>query len=117
MKIILGIIAVLLVGTVAVIFAGLYVAYSEGQRAGYVQMLSHGAVSMCKNWEGQMALVTAPGTMADKFQFTVSSESVASKINASLGQRVALHYRQHKLPRGLCFGDSQYLVTDVHVIR
>ena len=116
MKIILGIIAVLLVGAVAVIFAGLDVAYSEGQRAGYVQMLSRGAVSMCKNWEGQMTLVSAPGTMADKFQFTVSSESVASKIKATLGQPVALHYRQHKLPRGLCFGDSQYLVTDVRVI-
>ena len=38
-----------------------------------------------------MALVSAPRTMTDRFPFTVSSESVASKIKASLGQRVALH--------------------------
>jgi hypothetical protein len=112
----LGINALLLVWAVAVIFAGLDVAYSDGQRAGYVQTLSRGAVWMCKNWGGEMALVSAPRTMTDRFPFTVSSESVASKIKASLGQRVALHYRQYKLVRGLCFGDSQYLVTDVRAI-
>jgi hypothetical protein len=72
---------------------------------------------VCQNWKGEMALVSAPGTMADRFQFTVSSESVASKIKATLGQPVALHYRQHKLSRGPCFRDSQYLVTDVRVMR
>ena len=42
--------------------------YSNGERAGYVQKFSHKGW-LCKTWEGEMALVSMPGTVAEKFYF------------------------------------------------
>jgi hypothetical protein len=64
-----------------------------------------------------MALVTATGTVAEKFYFTVPSDAVAAKINATVGKRVALHYEQHKWTPSSCFGDTQYFVSDVRHIE
>src|SRR5437660_1310658 len=41
------------------------------------------------------SLVSIPGTMSEKFYFTVREDSVAARINQSLGKRVALSYKQH----------------------
>lgn len=60
-------------------------------------------------------MVTMPGTVSEKFYFTVPDTAVATKINASLGKRVALHYEQHKWVPSSCFGDTEYFVTDVRV--
>ena len=62
-----------------------------------------------------MAMVTMPGTVSDKFYFTVPSEAVAVRLNASIGKRVALHFEQHKWIPSACFGDTEYFVTDFHV--
>ena len=47
---------------------------------------------LCKTWEGELALVTMPGTAQEKFPFTVCDESVAQEINKVMGKRVAVHY-------------------------
>jgi hypothetical protein len=86
--------------------------YSDGERAGYVQKLSKRGW-ICKTWEGEMAMVTMPGTVAEKFYFTVPDDDVARKINTSVGGRVALHYEEHKWIPFSCFGDTGYFVTDV----
>ena len=52
--------------------------YSEGERAGYVQKLSERGW-ICKTWEGEMAMVTMPGTVAEKFYFTVPDDEVAQE--------------------------------------
>lgn len=88
--------------------------YSSGERAGYVQKLSRRGW-LCKTWEGEMAMVTMPGTVAEKFYFTVPSEAVAARLNASVGKRVALHYEQHRWLPSSCFGDTEYFVNDVRV--
>src|SRR6266508_4403104 len=88
--------------------------YSKGERAGYVQKLSRKGW-LCKTWEGEMAMVTMPGTVAEKFAFTVREPAVAAKLNANVGKRMALHYEQHKWIPTSCFGDSEYFVTDVRV--
>ena len=49
--------------------------YSEGERAGYVQKLSERGW-ICKTWEGEMAMVTMPGTVAEKFYFTVPDDEI-----------------------------------------
>jgi len=89
-------------------------AYSDGERAGYVQKLSRKGW-LCKTWEGEMAMVTMPGTVAEKFAFTVPDNAVAAKLNASVGKRMALHYEQHKWLPSSCFGDTEYFVTAVRV--
>lgn len=90
--------------------------YSRGERAGYVQKLSERGW-LCKTWEGELALVTMPGTVAEKFHFTVRSDAVAQKINDSIGQRVSLDYEQHIGIPSSCFGDTQYFVSGVKVVQ
>jgi hypothetical protein len=87
-------------------------AYSEGERAGYVQKLSKKGW-ICKTWEGEMAMVTMPGTVAEKFYFTVREDDVAAKINATVGTRVVLTYEEHKWIPFSCFGDTGYFVNGV----
>lgn len=92
----------------------LHVSYSDGERAGYVQKLSRKGW-LCKTWEGEMAMVSMPGTVAEKFYFTVPDPAVAAKLNASVGKRMALHYEQHKWIPSSCFGETEYFVNDVRV--
>jgi hypothetical protein len=94
----------------------LHWSYSQGERAGYVQKLSEKGW-FCKTWEGEMAMVTMPGTVSDKFYFTVPDSSVAATINASVGKRVALHYEQHQWIPSSCFGETEYFVTNVRVME
>jgi hypothetical protein len=94
----------------------LHWAYSEGERAGYVQKLSKKGW-MCKTWEGELALVTMPGAIPEKFIFTVPDDATAKRINALAGERVVLGYQQHKFIPSSCFGDTEYFVVDVTKVR
>jgi hypothetical protein len=89
--------------------------YSEGERAGYVQKLSKKGW-VCKSWEGEIAMVTMPGAIPEKFDFSVRDEVVAQKINTLAGKRVVLMYRQHKFIPSTCFGETEYFVTDVREV-
>jgi DNA-binding transcriptional regulator YhcF (GntR family) len=91
-------------------------AYADGERAGFVQKLSKKGW-ICKTWEGEMAMVTMPGTVAEKIYFTVPDDAVASRINTSVGNRVSLHYEEHKWIPFSCFGDTGYFVTDVRAME
>jgi len=86
--------------------------YSQGERAGYVQKLSKKGW-LCKTWEGQIAMVTMPGAIPDKFDFTVRDEAVAQRINQLAGKRVVLIYKQHRFIPSSCFGETEYFVGDV----
>lgn len=90
--------------------------YSQGERAGYVQKFSKKGW-ICKTWEGELAMVNIPGSLTEKFQFTVRDDKIADYINASLGKRVALSYEQHVGIPTTCFGDTQYFVTAVRVVE
>jgi hypothetical protein len=89
-------------------------AYSEGERAGFVQKFSRKGW-VCKTWEGELAMVTLPGTVAERFPFTVRDAAVAATLNANIGKRVTLHYEQHKWVPTSCFGDTEYFVTGAQV--
>src|SRR5215510_10885045 len=90
----------------------LHWSYSRGVRAGYVQKLSKKGW-ICKTWEGEMALVSLPGTVSEKFAFSVRDDAVAEQINRNVGTRVTLRYEQHiGLPTS-CFGDTSYFITHV----
>jgi hypothetical protein len=110
-------IGVLLVLTIIVVFvlytlSARFFSYSTGERAGFVQKFSQKGW-LCKTWEGEMAQTTQPGVPPLIWDFTVRSDSIASAINAQIGKRVALHYRQHKgLPTN-CWGETEYFVDGV----
>lgn len=94
----------------------LHWSYADGERAGYVQKLSRKGW-LCKTWEGEMAMVTMPGAIPDKFEFTVRDDAVAAKINQLAGKRVVLMYAQHKLLPTSCTGETEYFVHDIREVE
>jgi len=86
--------------------------YSSGERAGWVQKFSSKGW-ICKTWEGELALVTMPGTAQEKFLFTVWDDDVAKKINAAMGKRVSLHYEEKVGLPGTCFGETRHWVNGI----
>lgn len=94
----------------------LHWSYSSGERAGYVQKFSHKGW-VCKTWEGELAMVSMPGTMSEKFAFSVIDDAVSAKINQNLGKRVSLTYEQHIGVPSSCFAETQYFVTNVRIVE
>lgn len=90
--------------------------YSEGERAGYVQKLSKKGW-VCKSWEGEIAMVSMPGAIPEKFEFSVRDDAVAEKINSLAGKKVVLIYKQHKFVPSNCFGETEYFIADVREVR
>ena len=113
-KILVAVLVLALAAVAGFTWLTLHWSYSQGERAGYVQKLSRKGW-VCKTWEGEMAMVTMPGTVAEKFNFTVPNDAVAAKLNASVGKRMALHYEQHRWIPTSCFGETEYFVTDLRV--
>ena len=113
-KVLVGVLVLILALLAGFTWVTLHWSYSEGERAGYVQKLSRKGW-LCKTWEGEMAMVTMPGTVAEKFAFTVPTEAVAAQLNANVGKRLALHYQQHRWIPSSCFGDTEYFVTDMRI--
>lgn len=113
---------VILLIVAPIIIAALYLwialswSYSDGERSGYVQKLSNKGW-LCKTWEGELAMVSIPGSMPEKFRFTVRDRSVAEQINKTVGRRVSLVYEQHKGLPTTCFGETEYFVVSVKAVE
>jgi hypothetical protein len=114
MKFVLGLLIAAALGVAGWTYLMLHWSYSTGERAGYVQKLSRKGW-LCKTWEGEMALVSMPGTVAEKFTFSVRDDAVAEQINQTVGSRVTLTYEQHIGVPTTCFGDTQYFI--IRVVR
>ena len=91
-------------------------AYSTGERAGYIQKFSRKGW-VCKTWEGELAMVAVPGSMPEKFYFTVRDDAVAAQINQAMGRRIVLDYEQHVGVPTSCFGETEYFVKNMKVIE
>jgi len=113
-KVFLGFLLAVILGVAGFTWLTLHWAYSAGERAGFVQKFSRKGW-VCKTWEGELAMVTLPGTVAERFPFTVRIDAVAAMLNANIGKRVALHYEQHKWLPTSCFGDTEYFATSAQV--
>ena len=95
-------------------WAALSWSYSTGERAGWVQKLSNKGW-LCKTWEGELALVSLPGSAVEKFYFTVRDEAVAQQIMKAMGRRVSLHYEEKVGLPTTCFGETRHYVTKVEI--
>jgi hypothetical protein len=89
--------------------------YSEGERAGWIQKFSSKGW-LCKTWEGEMAMVSMPGSMSEKFFFTVWDDATAGEINKLMGKRVSLHYEEKVGIPTSCFGETRYYATKVSAV-
>jgi len=93
-------------------WAALSWSFSTGERAGWVQKFSNKGW-LCKTWEGELALVSLPGSTAEKFYFTVHDDEAAKQITKYIGKRVALHYEEKVGLPTTCFGETRHFVTSV----
>ena len=71
----------------------------------------------CKTWEGEMAMVSMPGTAPEKFYFTVWDDAVADDLNKVMGKRVAVHYEEKVGLPTSCFGETRHYVTRVTAVE
>src|SRR5258705_12028568 len=90
--------------------------YSEGERAGWIQKFSSKGW-LCKTWEGELAMVSMPVSMSEKFFFTVWDNATAEHINKAMGKRVSLHYEEKVGIPTSCFGETRYYVTKVTAVE
>jgi hypothetical protein len=114
-KVVLGILV-----SAALLFGGYILvvtkwSYSSGERAGWIQKFSTKGW-LCKTWEGEMAMVSMPGSTSEKFYFTVWDDDVADQINKVMGKRVTLHYEEKVGIPTSCFGETRHFVTKVAVV-
>ena len=104
-----------LVAVAALYFtAALKWSYSTGERAGWVQKLSKKGW-VCKTWEGELAMVSLPGSAPEKFYFTLFDDDVAQQVAKAMGKRVSLHYEEKVGLPTSCFGETRHYVTGVTV--
>lgn len=110
-----------LVGVPLVVFAAwsaitLSFTYSTGSRTGYLQKLSRKGW-LCKTWEGELAMATAPGVSPQIFTFTMRNDSLAEALQADMGKgRIAVDYREHRGVPTSCFGDTPYFVNAYRIL-
>ena len=88
--------------------------YSSGDRAGWVQKFSRKGW-ICKTWEGELALVSMPGSAVEKFFFTVHDEAAAAQIQQAMGRRVTLHYEEKVGLPTSCFGETRHFVDRISI--
>lgn len=90
-------------------------AYSEGDRAGYLQKFSRKGW-LCKTWEGEILLSSMPGAIPERFNFSVRDPAVVGQMQAAMGKRVQLAYSEHRGVPTECFGETSYFATKVAVL-
>jgi hypothetical protein len=115
-KIAIGLIVAIALSIAAYFWLALSWSYSTGERAGWVQKLSKKGW-ICKTWEGELSMISMPGTVPEKFPFTVRDETVADRINQVMGKRVTLHYEEKVGLPTSCFGETRYYVTRVAEVQ
>ena len=112
MRIVIGLVVAIALAVAGYSWVVLHWSYSTGERAGWLQKMSHKGW-ICKTWEGELAMVSMPGAIPEKFYFTVRDDAVANQINAAMGKRVTLHYEEKVGLPTSCFGETRHFVTRV----
>jgi hypothetical protein len=89
-------------------------AYSDGERAGVLQKFSRKGW-ICKTQEGELAQFVVAGVSPQIWLFSVRDPAVAAQLDKAVGERVQLHYTEHRGIPTSCFADTNYFVDRVTV--
>ena len=108
----LVVLAVIAIPAALYFWVALSWSFSSGERAGWVQKLSKKGW-VCKTWEGELAMVSMPGAMPEKFLFTIHDDDVAAQVTKVMGKRASLHYEEKVGLPSSCFGETRYFVKKV----
>jgi hypothetical protein len=91
-------------------------AYSEGYRAGVLLKFSRKGW-VCKTYEGELAQFVVAGVSPSIFEFSVRRGDVALQLDSLIGQKVRLHYREHRGVPTTCFAMTNHWVDSASVIE
>lgn len=105
-------VVVIIVATVLYSWITLKWSYSEGERAGILQKFSHKGW-ICKTYEGELALYIAGGMAPQIWYFSVRDDALAEKLRKAVGEKVQLHYTEHRGVPSSCFADTPYFVDSI----
>jgi hypothetical protein len=89
--------------------------YSDGDRAGLLQKFSRKGW-VCKTYEGELALYVVTGVQPEIWHFSVRDATLARQLSAAVGERVQLHYTEHRGVPTDCFGETGYFVDRINTI-
>ena len=106
---------ILLLGFAAYTAFVLRWSYSDGERVGVLQKLSHKGF-VCKTSEGELAMYVVAGMAPQIWSFTVRDAQVSQRLQAMLGERIRLHYTEHLGVPTNCFGDTSYYVDNATLV-
>jgi hypothetical protein len=109
------VVAVVLVGLSLWTWFSLSWSYSEGERAGVLQKFSKKGW-LCKTYEGELALYIVGGVGPQIWYFSARDEDVAKKLASAVGQRVQVHYTEHKGVPNSCFAETSYFAEGLTVL-
>lgn len=93
-------------------WAALSWSYSEGDRAGVVQKFSRKGW-ICKTWEGELAQYVVAGVAPQIWTFSVRDPQIAALISKQVGEKVDLHYSEHRGVPLSCFAETPYFVEAI----
>jgi hypothetical protein len=113
--ILLGLLVVPALGLTLYMGAIFAFSYSEGERAGILQKFSRKGW-VCKTYEGELAMSIVPGVTPTIWEFSVRDDRVVPALNAAIGRRVVLHYKEHRGIPTNCFGHTAYFVDSVSIV-
>jgi hypothetical protein len=90
--------------------------YSAGERAGYVQKFSKKGW-ICKTYEGELALYVVGGVAPQIWYFSTRDEALAAKLSKAVGEKIQLHYEEHRGVPTNCFAETPYFADSFTIVR
>jgi hypothetical protein len=63
---------------------------------------------ICKTYEGELALYIVGGVGPQIWYFSTRDEALAARLAKSVGERIQLHYTEHKGIPTSCFGETPH---------
>lgn len=88
--------------------------YSTGSKAGYLKVFEQRGW-LCKTYEGDLLITSAPGVPPETWSFSVRSKELATKLVPEVGKRVLVYYAEHRGVPTKCFGATDFIVDSVVV--
>jgi hypothetical protein len=87
--------------------------YSDDERAGLLQKFGRKGW-LCKTYEGELAQYIVGGVAPQIWYFSVRDEATAEQLRKAVGEKVQLHYTQHRGVPSSCFAETEYFVDGVN---
>jgi hypothetical protein len=115
-KALLIVLALVLAGMALWTWFSLSWSYSEGDRAGVLQKFSKKGW-ICKTYEGELALYVVGGVSPQIWYFSTRDEELAAKLSKAVGERIQLHYEEHRGVPTNCFAETPYFADSFTVVR